>query len=476
MGNSLYMPPGASLLDGNGDPLNGGLVYFYEVGTSTAKDTYPTENDAVAQTNANANPVVLSSSGRAQIWLRNQYKVIVKDSSGNTIQTVDEVGTSESDNIFDANYITGLILSIDSGDTDHDIKISSGEARDGADSNDIVLSSDITKQIDAAWAVGDDAGGMDTGSVANNTIYYIWLIKRTDTGVEDALISASNSSPTMPTNYDKKRLIGVAKTDGSANLERVSSVNRPWDQTAPIWPDSGSANAYAITPLPALSAYTAGLEFSFMAENANTAAAALNISGLGAIAIQLNGNALTGDEIAALGVVRGVVKSQSGTNTFQMYTDHRSSQRNGIPTKSFRAYRSADVTTFTGDGTAYTCPLDSVTYNRGGAFDTSTYTFTAPSDGVLEGVFCISLVDASAATWALARGGPTGSTFGAIYPDQSTPPAGTGLTYTKSYSLRVVAAETVTLKDRSTTGGGGKTGTLNSGQNATYWTGRFIPD
>lgn len=324
MGNTLFMPPGASLLDGNGDPLNGGLVYFYEAGTSTAKDTYPTENDAVAQTNANANPVVLNSAGRAQIWLRNQYKVIVKDSSGNTIQTVDEVGSTDSSNAFQASHIDGLTLTIDSGDTSHDINIAAGEARDGADSNDIELSSAITKQIDASWAVGDDAGGMDTGSVANDTIYYIWLIKRTDTGVVDALISTSNSSPTMPTNYDKKRLIGVAKTDGSANLERVSSVNRPWDQSAAIWPDSGSANAYAITPIPSLAAYSSGLFFSFLAENANTGTSTINISGLGTITIQLNGRILSGGEIAAGAIVHGVVRNVSGTNTFQIFTDHRS--------------------------------------------------------------------------------------------------------------------------------------------------------
>src|SRR3990167_5809631 len=183
MTNTLFLPPGGSLNDSSGNPLNGGLVYFYEVGTSTAKDTYPTENDAAASTNANANPVVLDSAGRAQIWLRSQYKVVVKDSAGVTIQTVDEVGLIEISPSHKACEISGLILSIDAGDTDHDINVTSGEARDAADSADMVLSLEITKKIDAAWAVGDDAGGIDTGSVANNTIYYVWLIKRTDTAV-----------------------------------------------------------------------------------------------------------------------------------------------------------------------------------------------------------------------------------------------------------------------------------------------------
>jgi hypothetical protein len=80
------------------------------------------------------------------------------------------------------------------------------------------LAAAITKQIDAAWAVGTDAGGLDTGSVGNNTIYGVWLIKRSDTGVVDVLFSTSFTSPTMPTDYDRKRLIAAVRTDGSANV------------------------------------------------------------------------------------------------------------------------------------------------------------------------------------------------------------------------------------------------------------------
>ncbi|KKL67216.1 hypothetical protein LCGC14_2137230, partial [marine sediment metagenome] len=113
--------------------------------------------------------------------------------------------------------IAGLVLSNDA-DTEHDINITAGKATDGADTHLIVLASEITKRIDAAWAAGDDAAGLDTGSVANDTLYAVWLIKRADTGIEDALFSLSFSSPTMPTDYDKKRLVGYVLTDGSANI------------------------------------------------------------------------------------------------------------------------------------------------------------------------------------------------------------------------------------------------------------------
>jgi hypothetical protein len=115
------------------------------------------------------------------------------------------------------NYIGGLICSMDA-DSDNDVNITAGSCRDDGDAANLRLASEITKQIDAAWAVGDDQGGLDTGSVAVSTLYAVWLIKRSDTGVVDALFSTSFTSPTMPTNYDLKRLIGAVKTDGTSDI------------------------------------------------------------------------------------------------------------------------------------------------------------------------------------------------------------------------------------------------------------------
>ena len=50
--------------DNNGDPLAGGKVFFYQAGTSTKLDTWQDAGGTVP----NANPVVLDSSGRANIF------------------------------------------------------------------------------------------------------------------------------------------------------------------------------------------------------------------------------------------------------------------------------------------------------------------------------------------------------------------------------------------------------------------------
>lgn len=121
-------------------------------------------------------------------------------------------------NNFERGHIDGLHLT-NGTDADHDVDIAPGACRDAANGANLVLAATLTKQIDHDWSVGDDAGGLDTGSVAARTVYAIWLIQRSDTGVVDALFSLSFSSPTMPTNYDKKRLIGsVATQAGAANL------------------------------------------------------------------------------------------------------------------------------------------------------------------------------------------------------------------------------------------------------------------
>ena len=94
-----------------------------------------------------------------------------------------------------------------------------GKARDSTDATNIELSAaSITKRIDQSWAVGDNSGGMDTGSVTTNSFYYLWIIKRSDTGVVDALFSTSATAPTMPANYDYKQRVGFVRTDASSRI------------------------------------------------------------------------------------------------------------------------------------------------------------------------------------------------------------------------------------------------------------------
>ena len=82
---------GQQFFDNTGLPLNGGLIYTYQAGSSTALATYTDINGTVA----NSNPIVLDSSGRlsSEVWLTYgyNYKFVVKTSAGTTLGTYDNL-------------------------------------------------------------------------------------------------------------------------------------------------------------------------------------------------------------------------------------------------------------------------------------------------------------------------------------------------------------------------------------------------
>jgi len=82
---------GFQFLTTTGLPLNGGLLYTYQAGSSTPLATYTDVNG----TTANTNPIVLGTDGRPQneIWLTYgyNYKFVLKDSGGVTIQSYDNL-------------------------------------------------------------------------------------------------------------------------------------------------------------------------------------------------------------------------------------------------------------------------------------------------------------------------------------------------------------------------------------------------
>jgi hypothetical protein len=82
---------GFQFLTTTGLPLNGGLLYTYQAGSSTPLATYSDNAGLVP----NANPIVLGVDGRpaTEIWLTYgfSYKFILADSANNVIQTYDNL-------------------------------------------------------------------------------------------------------------------------------------------------------------------------------------------------------------------------------------------------------------------------------------------------------------------------------------------------------------------------------------------------
>lgn len=82
--------------------------------------------------------------------------------------------------------------------------------------------------------------------------------------------------------------------------------------------DTGAADAYAIAPSPAITAYAAGQTFTFKATNANTTASTLNVNGLGVKTIKK----ASGNDLVSGDIISGqlVVVEYDGTN-FQLLSD-----------------------------------------------------------------------------------------------------------------------------------------------------------
>jgi hypothetical protein len=136
---------------------------------------------------------------------------------------------SRTQNRYPAEYLGGFDVSVDSGDTDHDVGIAIGSARDEANRLNIDLDSAIVKQIDATWVAGTGAGGMATSDgsttlLAADTTYNIFAITEDDGTCDvgfDTSSSASNLLTNDATTYTGYRKIGEVITDGSSNIQSV---------------------------------------------------------------------------------------------------------------------------------------------------------------------------------------------------------------------------------------------------------------
>lgn len=138
-------------------------------------------------------------------------------------------------------YLAGCTLS--TAGASATMSISAGYASDSTFA--ITLQLAATSKTTASWAVGSGSGGLDTGSIANSTWYYFYVIRRPDTGVVDAIFSLSSSAPTLPANYTQYRYIGAGLTNGSAQWTAFTQVGDEFYWSTPTLDFSGAGSATA---------------------------------------------------------------------------------------------------------------------------------------------------------------------------------------------------------------------------------------
>lgn len=91
------------------------------------------------------------------------------------------------------------------------VDIAAGRCAD--DTNAVLLISTGTLSVDFGTT---GANGLDTGSLANNTWYHVFVMGHTDGTI--AGFGSTSLSPTLPTGYTWKRRVGSVKTNGSAQI------------------------------------------------------------------------------------------------------------------------------------------------------------------------------------------------------------------------------------------------------------------
>jgi len=108
-------------------------------------------------------------------------------------------------------FISGFKMIYSSATT---VQVLSGVCREDSNVAFIVYAgAPLTANITSSGA-----GGLDTGSEASNTWYYVYVIQNPTTGTVSVLISASPTSPTMPSGYTRKRRIGSFLNSSSGNI------------------------------------------------------------------------------------------------------------------------------------------------------------------------------------------------------------------------------------------------------------------
>lgn len=98
------------------------------------------------------------------------------------------------------------------------------------DVDEVILQNDAgapfraTSVNETADITASGANGLDTGSEAGSTWYFLWVIAKAD-GTVDSLLSLSSTAPTMPSGYTFKALVGAIYNDGSSDFINISQVD-----------------------------------------------------------------------------------------------------------------------------------------------------------------------------------------------------------------------------------------------------------
>jgi hypothetical protein len=201
---SVFLSPvfgaGAQLFTSQGVVLNGGKIYVYVAGSTTATDTWTTAVGDVK----NSNPIVLDTAGRTpqEIWLLGGvlYKFVVTDSAGNVQgQTWDNIP----------------------GVNDTAFSVSQWQASGSTPSYVSATSFTVTGDQTGTFQVGRRTKSAITGGYTYSTIKSATYV----TGV--TTITLINDSTSLNSGLSSVQVALLTPTNSSLGMTAVSSKTAP---------------------------------------------------------------------------------------------------------------------------------------------------------------------------------------------------------------------------------------------------------
>lgn len=122
------------------------------------------------------------------------------------------------------------------GDSEHDITFADGEARDNLNLYDFRLPAALTKQIDFAFALGNNVGGRAANLTLEPETWYHMHLVLTDSGADDIGFDTSfiannliNNTPGIVSGAaGRHRRIGSVLTDDNANIHSYIQEDDRW--------------------------------------------------------------------------------------------------------------------------------------------------------------------------------------------------------------------------------------------------------